>query len=233
MSTRFGGRRLSPLWRDRLTTALRGGGWTRPVLLRRLVAGALVVLAAALALLPTGHGTRVPVLVAARDLPPGTPLAPGDVLLRHFPPDTVPDGARAAVPDVAGRLLAGPARRGEPLTDVRLTGPELAALATGDPKAATVPVRLSDPDLAALLHPGAVVDVVTVGERQNQPVVLAAGATVLAVPPAGDAATEGRLVLVAMPEGVATRVAGASISQSVTVTFRQRVPAAGSSPTTT
>lgn len=232
MPTRYGGGRLSPLWRDRLATVLRGGGWTRPVLLRRLVAGALVVLAAALALLPTGHGTRVPVLVAARDLPPGTPLAPGDVLLRHFPPDAVPDGARAAVSDVAGRLLAGPARRGEPLTDVRLTGPELAALATGDPTAATVPVRLSDPELAALLHPGAVVDVVTVGERQDQPVVLAAGATVLAVPPAGDTATEGRLILVAMPEEVATRVAGASISQTVTVTFRQRIPASGNSPAT-
>lgn len=207
-------------WRERVTARLRGGGWGRPVLLRRLLAGVLVVLAAAVALLPSGDRSGVTVLVTARDLPPGTPLTSADVQLRALPRDAVPDGALVAVADVEGRLLAGAARRGEPLTDVRLTGPELADLATGDPGAATVPVRLSDPDLAALLQPGAVVDVVTLGERQDQPLVLAEGATVLAVPPAGESREQGRLVLVSMAPDAATRVAGASMSETVTVTLR-------------
>lgn len=207
-------------WRARVTAALRSGGWARPVLLRRLLAGILIVLAAVLALLPSGDRDGAGVVVAARDLPPGTPLSAADVLVRRLPPEVVPDGALAAVADVEGRLLAGAARRGEPLTDVRLTGRELADLATGDPGAATVPVRLADPDLAALLRPGAVVDVVTLGERQDQPVVLAQGATVLAVPPPGESREQGRLVLVAMAPDAATRVAGASIAETVTVTLR-------------
>ncbi len=83
----------------------------------------------------------------------------------------------------------------------------------------SVPIRLSDPDVAALLHPGATMDVVTLGERQDQPVVLARGARVLTVLAEGQAPGEqGRLVLVALDPDAETRVAGASLSQAVTVT---------------
>jgi hypothetical protein len=83
-----------------------------------------------------------------------------------------------------------------------------------------VPLRLADPGVAALLHPGVAVDVVTIGERQNEPVVLARGARVVAVLEAGTRTGErdGRLVLVALDPGAATRVAATSISQNLTVT---------------
>jgi pilus assembly protein CpaB len=123
---------------------------------------------------------------------------------------------------VLGRTLAAPVRRGEPLTDVRLTGSDLTRALSTNPDTVSVSLRLADPDVAALLRPGTAVDVVTVGERQDEPVVLARGARVLAVLEAGTHTGEraGKLVLVALDPIAATRVAAASISQTLTVTFR-------------
>jgi pilus assembly protein CpaB len=215
-----GPRTLAPLLHDRLTTAWSGSGWTRTLLLRRIAAGLLVGLAAVLALSPQA-GSKADVVVAVRDLAPGVALDATSVALRALPQEAVPDGAKRSVDGVTGRLLAAPLRRGEPITDVRLAGPELARSTTGAPDAVGVPLRLSDPDVAALLHPGATVDVVTLGERQQEPLMLASGATVLAVLDTGrSVADEGGLVLVALPPQAATRVAGASLSQPVTVTVR-------------
>lgn len=217
-----GPRALAPLLRDRLTTAWCGSGWARTLLLRRSAAGLLVALAAVLAVSPFARSDpRTEVVVAVRDLAPGVALDATAVTLRALPQDAVPDGAKRAVDGVTGRLLAAPLRRGEPITDVRLAGAELARSATGAPDAVGVPLRLSDPDVAALLHPGATVDVVTLGERQQQPVVLASGGTVLAVLGTTRSVTDdGGLVLVALPRQAATRVAAASLSQPVTVTVR-------------
>ena len=55
------------------------------------------------------------ILVAARDLPAGTTLRPGDLRTLSVPADAVPSGALRV--HAGGRVLAGPMRRGEPLTD--------------------------------------------------------------------------------------------------------------------
>ncbi|HEU0087301.1 MAG TPA: SAF domain-containing protein [Pseudonocardiaceae bacterium] len=215
-------RTLAPLLRERWQTVWRGAGFGRPLLLRRVATVLLVGLAAVLALVPvTGSAAGVPVVVAARDLAPGTVLGAGEVLLRELPATAVPVGAAQVTAAVQGRTLAAPVRRGEPLTDLRLTGSALARAVSADPAAVSVPLRLPDPDIAALLHPGAVVDVVTLGP-QGQPVVLASGARVLAVLEAATdtVAKEGRLVLVALDSTGATRVAAASLAHSVTVTVR-------------
>ncbi len=215
-----GPRTLAPLLRERWDVLWRGSGFGRTLLLRRVAAAVLVGVAAVLALTP-GKGSAVAVMVAARDLAPGTVLEAGEVTMRELPGPVVPDGAARAPATVLGRTLAAPVRRGEPLTDVRLTGPDLARTVPSSPDAVSVPLRLADPDIAALLHPGAAVDVVTVGERQDEPVVLARGARVLAVLEAGPrtGARDGRLVLVALDPVAATRVAAASLSQTLTVTL--------------
>jgi pilus assembly protein CpaB len=227
---RAAARTLAPMWRDRLAAGFRGGGWSRPVVLRRVVAALLVLLAAALALRPQ-PGTET-VVVAAKDLAPGSTLTMADVVARPVPAGLVPAGVITEPSTVAGRILTGAARRGEPITDVRLLGTEMAKLLAPDRSSAgssaTVPIRLSDPDVAELLAPGSAVDVVSVGERDSRPTVLAERATVLAVLDAtgasgiGQAAPgrQGRLVVVMLPHQAATQVAAASLSHSLTVTLR-------------
>ena len=213
-------RTLAPVLREHCDVLWRGSGFGRTLLLRRFATAVLVGLAAVLALAP--GSASVAVVVATRDLAPGTVLEITEVTLRELPPQGVPDGAAHTPGAVLGRTLAAPVRRGEPLTDVRLAGSDLARTVSTDPGAVSVPLRLADPDVATLLHPGAAVDVVTVGERQDEPVVLAHGARVLAVLDAGTrtGARDGRLVLVALDAVAATRVAAASISHALTVTVR-------------
>jgi pilus assembly protein CpaB len=208
--------RLAPRLRHRLTGLVAGPGWRRIALVRRIAAGVLAVLALLLALAPGPGSGGVPVLVAAVDLTAGVPVRSADLTVRSWPPELVPSGALHDPAAADGRVLIGAARAGEPLTDVRLAG----AAALGAPADTTaVPIRLADPGVAALLLPGSLVDVVGVGASTAEPVVLAAGASVLTVLPE-DASRSGRLVLVAMPPGPAARVAAASLAEQVAVTLR-------------
>lgn len=221
---------LDPFPIDRLRSLLRGRGWPRTMALRRIVAIALVVLAGALALRPAGAGetAQTDVVVAARDMAPGSLLTQADVSIRRLPGSVVPSGALVHRKAAIGRVLAAPVRAGEPLTDVRLVGPADTTLTTGEADAATVPVRLADPDVADLLRPGIRVDVVTLDPDHQSDPVLAENATVVTVRdtagPAGltgsDQSQAGRLVLVALPRQFATRLAAASLRQPVTVTLR-------------
>jgi Flp pilus assembly protein CpaB len=208
--------RLTPSLRDRLRSLLGSRGWPRTLALRRVTATALVLLAAALALRPgsaRGQPT-VPMLVAAHDLAPGATLGLGDVRLVDVPGDVRPPAALGSTDEVTGRVLAGVATAGEPITRARLVGPENTRLATGNPDAVAVPIRLADPAVADLLNPGARVDVVAADPRGS---LLASDATVITV--LADAKPD-RLVVVAMPRDTATKVASASLGQEVTVTLR-------------
>jgi pilus assembly protein CpaB len=209
--------RLAPRPLSRLGALVVGPGWRRVALLRRAAAGALALFALVLAVAPGSHTGGVPVVVAAADVAAGATLRPADLAVRRWPAELVPAGALRDPVGADGRVLVGAARTGEPITDARLAGP---AAALGAPAgAAAVPVRLADAGAAALLVPGSTVDVITVGAESGEPVVLAAAADVLAVLPP-DSPSAGRLVLVAMPAGVAARVAAASLTEQVAVTLR-------------
>lgn len=224
--------RLAPLPIERLRSLLRTRGWPRALALRRFVAIALVLLAGLLTLRPAGarESSQSAVLVAARDLTSGRVLTAADVTTRFLPYGVVPSGALTNPGAGVGRVLAGPVRAGEPLTDVHLVGPTAIALTSGDPTAATVPLRLADPDVADLLRPGIRVDVVTLDPDQQSNPVLAENATVVTVRDtastsgapgiAGGPGQRGRLVLVAVPRESATQLAAASLRQPVTVTLR-------------
>lgn len=194
-------------------------GWPRRLALRRLVAVLLVLAAAVLALRPQPRDENtVPMLVAARDLPPGTTLRADDVTVSHLPPSLRPRAALTTPSQATGRVLAGATTAGEPLTGARLLGTANTHLTTGDPSAAAVPFRLADPAVAALLTPGVRVDVVTVSESSDAR-VLAENAAVLTVRPADDSA-DGHLVVLALPQAEATQVAAASLGHPVAVTLR-------------
>lgn len=219
------GHSLDPSTLSRLA-ALRPD-WTRTVAARRALAGALVVLAAVAALRPDPSDGRVDVVVAARDLTPGTALTDADVHIESHSATTVPDGAQSDLDGLVGMNLAGPARRGEVITDVRLLTPRLTE-ATAGPDARVVALDLADAALLDLLRPGDVVDVLAApstlpGDQADAPPrVLAAEAVVVMVSQRSASPTSGdqRVVLVALPSRSATEVAGASLTQALTLTLR-------------
>ena len=65
-------------------------------------------------------GAPVPVLVAARDLPPGAELGRGDVALRQVPERFAPPDALTAPGDAAGAVPVAPLARGSYLTPAAL-----------------------------------------------------------------------------------------------------------------
>ena len=81
-----------------------------------------VVLAAVVAIRSDPKGDRIETVVATRDLASGVELTADDVRLENRLAATVPDGSQSNVGAVIGATLAGPARRGELLTDVLAAG---------------------------------------------------------------------------------------------------------------
>jgi Flp pilus assembly protein CpaB len=212
---------LNPSLPNRLSQWLRPD-WSRTVLARRIAAGALVMLAGVAALRPDPNDSRAHVVVASRDLGPGAALTADDVHLETRSAPTIPDGSQSDIGSVVGSTLAGPARRGEVLTDVRLLGRRLAESAAG-PDARIVPVHPADSALIDLVRPGDVVDVVAAAEGSTQatPHVVATDAIVVSVSekPKASSASNDRVVLVALPAASATAVAGAALVATVTLTL--------------
>jgi Flp pilus assembly protein CpaB len=214
---------LNPTALSRLKSGLRPD-WSRTVAARRVATGALVVLAAVAALRSDPDGDRTEIIVAVRDLAPGVELTAADVRLETRTATTVPDGSQSDVAAVVGETLAGPARRGEVITDVRLLGPRLAESAAG-PDARIVPLHLADTALLDLIRAGDVVDVLAAATsdagEDARPQVVATDAVVVLVSQKEKGAGGGsdRVVLVALPAHAANEVAGAALVQTVTLTF--------------
>jgi Flp pilus assembly protein CpaB len=198
--------------------------WTRTIAARRVAAGGLVVLAAVAALRPDPSAGRTDVVVAARDLKPGSELTADDFVIESRSATTVPDGAATETSALIGGTLVGPTRRGEVLTDVRLLGSRLAEASAG-PDARVVPLHVADPALLSLVRAGDVVDVLAVesqGVGQHdalKPRVVARGAVVVLASVTTKAPGGDGVVLVALPAQEAIDAAGASLSQAVTLTF--------------
>lgn len=227
--------------------------WRRPrapragTLLRWLTATVLLGLAAVV-LSAGSSGAADPttaVLVAARDLAPGVPLAAGDVRTADLPRADVPAGALRPGTGTLGRRLTAPARRGEPLTDVRLMGPALVRASDPGADVVAAPVRVADPGVLGLVHPGDRVDVLAVrtdpaaGSAASDPgtgdphggeggdpgsaVVVATDVVVLTVPaPSGTAVDDGALVVLATTHAVAARLAAQSVHSRLSLTVRGR-----------
>jgi Flp pilus assembly protein CpaB len=209
---------------------------------RRAVAASLAACSVALtitALSPQPAGT-VLVLAAAKDLTAGRPLTADDLRTLALPPALVPTGAlRPGRDDPVGRLLAGPTRRGEPITDVRLVGPSLLQ-GYGDGLVAA-PVRIADAASVQLLSVGDTVDVLAAetgafgrvaDASATAPLAgaraVASAARVLSMPATapddssvGDPALGGgALVVLAVTDRVAAELAGAAVTARLSVTLR-------------
>jgi pilus assembly protein CpaB len=186
---------------------------------RRLLAATLLLLAVALALRSPGSpaGETSSVVVAARDLAPGTALSASDVRVVQAPASLIPGTALRNTASATGRTLAGAAGTGEPITEARLVGARNTVLTARDPTAVVVPVRLADPAVADLVGSGSHVDVVALDPQGTVGTVLATDAVVVTV-----RHEDGKpgLVLLALPEDTATRVAATTLAREVTITLR-------------
>lgn len=193
-----------------------------PALLARRVAAALLaVVALVLALRPGPAADAAapqlqPVVVAARSLDAGRALETGDLALGRYPPGTAPAGVVAEPDMLIGRVLAGPVRPGEPLTDTRLVGPGLTSLLPDGQVAA--PVRLADLAVAGLVRTGDRVDVLATGPDATEAETLASGVRVLAAGGSGDAPAAG-LLMVAVDGTTAARLAAAATTATLTVSL--------------
>jgi Flp pilus assembly protein CpaB len=196
---------------------------------RRVAAGLLTALALVLALRPApapatdAAPPAVAVVVAGRDLAAGTGLSAPDLVVARLPPEFAPTGSVRDPADLAGRVLAGSVRAGEPLTDVRLVGAGLTALL--EPGQVAAPVRLADLAVAALVRTGDRVDVLASPPEADRAETVVAGALVLAAGASGKdgapAATDPAdgLILVAVDGATAARLAAAAASSTLTVTL--------------
>lgn len=214
------GTSLDPTMFDRLRRASRPD-WSRTPAARRVLAGGLVILAAVAAWRGDPRSDYTDVVVTVRDLSPGIQVGAADVQTEKRAVAAVPAGAHTSLDAVVGTTLAGPARRGEILTDVRLLGPRLAESAVG-PDARIVPIPLADAALMDLIRPGDVVDIVAAPTDDATGARLIATDAVVVLVSAKDtgiAARSSRVVLVALPAAAAKSVAGVALVQAVTLTL--------------
>lgn len=191
-------------------------------LARRIAAVLLAVTAVGLALRPgppagAAAPEAVPVVVAARALDGGRTLGADDLAVNHYPAGTAPSGVVADPDLLAGRVLAGAVRPGEPLTDARLVGPGLTALLPEGQVAA--PVRLADLAVAALVRTGDRVDVLATAPGAAEAEVLAAGVRVLAAGGSGEDDQAAGLLLVAVDTPTSARLAAAATGSTLTVSL--------------
>lgn len=192
----------------------------RVVLRRRRLLAALCVLVAVWAGLrsvATPAPALVRVTVAAHDLGGGRVLGPDDLTTVGFAPGSVPAGG---VRDPVGRRLAGPLRRGQPITDAALVG---AGLLRDRSDLVAVPVRLPDTAMADLLEIGDEIDLVAADPQGGPATTVARGALVLALPPPpADAAADGlpgRVVVLGLRASDVTAVSAATVTHFLTVVW--------------
>jgi pilus assembly protein CpaB len=188
---------------------------------RRLAVALLLCVAAGLAVqqLTPAPANTVAAFAAARDLPAGSTLEPGDIETLSVPPGLVPGGSFSSEAGLRGKQLAVALRKGQLLSDSQLLGPGL--LSGSPPGSAAVPLRMADPASIQLVSPGQLVNVVlTSGNDFDQPAesqVLAAAVPVLWTSAQGGKAgqwlataeTDGLIVVAAGAEQ-ARRLAGSS-----------------------
>lgn len=185
---------------------------------RRLIAVLLAAASTASVVLSVQPPPGVEILAAARDLHGGR-LSASDVMIVRLPADAVPDGVFRAGSSVTGRVVAGPVRRGEPLTNVRLLGRGLPT-AHGAGMVAT-PVRIADADVARLLSPGDVVDVLAAFEEQSDHALTVAQDVTIVTKSSGRS-TEGALLVLATTTGQAAQLAQAQSRGRLSVTIHSQ-----------
>jgi len=154
----------------------------------------------------------IAVLAAARDLTGGAVPADSDLRTLDLPTDAVPDGALRPGTDLTTRVLSGPVRSGEPLTDARFLAP--VSVPAGS---LAYPFRIDDADISALLRVGDHINLYAATSTSAESANLLARAVRVVALPSARTTTSGALIVVATSPEVATRLAQATANSKITV----------------
>jgi Flp pilus assembly protein CpaB len=175
------------------------------------VAAAAAVYFGLLALSPPPPPTTA-VLAAARDLAGGAVPADSDLRTLDLPVNAVPDGVLRPGTDLRARVLSGPVRSGEPLTDARFLAP--VSVAAGS---LAYPFRIDDADISGLLRVGDRLNLYAATSSPADSANLLARAVRVVALPTPRTTTSGALVVVATSPEVAARLAQATTNSRITV----------------
>ena len=182
-----------------------------------MVAAIAAVLTGVSAVNPEGPA-RLQVLRATSQLAGGAVINRTDLEVAEVVREDAPVGALSDPDEVIGRRLAAPVAEGQ-----MFTGLTLVSVRTALPRGRVVaPLRLADADLAALLRPGEIVDVVLADSQSAKASVVATGVRVVTIPSVAekDQAQSGALVLVEVDPAQAAVLARAAVSGTLTVIWR-------------
>jgi len=195
----------------------RAASWHRRKL--AILAAIAAVLSAVAAAAPPAPPT-LRVVRATTDLTSGAIVRSSDIAVAAVTEDALPRGALVDPTAVVGRRLIGPVADGQVLTALDLSGTSWGI----GPGHVIAPLRLADPEVAALLQPGALIDVIAADPEGSQANVVATRVRVLTVPapPASQevSAADGALVLVDVDAETATLLAEAAASTRISVVLR-------------
>ncbi|MHA2788466.1 SAF domain-containing protein [Corynebacterium sp. S7] len=201
--------------------SLRTPGYQRTLILRRVLAGALAIIA--MLSFATSTFSRDPSVVTfAAPVEVGTVLSEHDVRLTQVPEHLVPKDAVTLIDDAVGKVAATHGTEGQFLTSVQLLGEEYSAAyvthITEEFDAGShsmVPIKLAEPDIIPLLHQGDVVNIVSTNSHNGTSDTIATGGRVVFAGETGT--TNAETVLVLLPEAMANAVAAASLTSPLTV----------------
>lgn len=192
-----------------LRDLMRAARWHRRLLAG--VAAAAAVYFGLVALSPPPPPT-IAVLAAARDLPGGAVPADSDLRTLDLPTNAIPNGALKPGTDLTARVLSGPVRSGEPLTDARFLAP--VSVPAGS---LAYPFRIDDADISALLRVGDHINLYAATSTATDSANLLARAVRVVALPSPRTTTSGALIVVATTPVVATRLAQATANSKITV----------------
>jgi pilus assembly protein CpaB len=193
-----------------------GKVWRVILLRRRLIAVMLAALAVFAAVRAAQGPPTTPVPVAARSLSAGVSLSAGDLKWVDYPQSAVPSNVLASP---LGAELRQKLATGEPVTSSRVIGPTFAS---DFPGTRAFPLRISDGQSVNLISSGDLITLIGVAADGSGSDVLASDVPVLMVPEGPQylasetSASPGRIVVVAVTEEQAARLAEASFRDYVT-----------------
>jgi pilus assembly protein CpaB len=197
----------------------RAMSWHRRKL--AVIAAIAAVLTAVAAAAPTGPPT-LRVVRATGQLASGSVVSASDVEVAEVVEAALPRGALSDPAGVIGSRLVGPVADHQVLTGLDVvTVPAVAGAGH-----VIAPLRLADPDLAELVHPGALIDVIAADPEGGGARVIATAVRVLTVPPLPReddrmrSAENGVLLLVDVDPKTATLLAQAAASSRISMVLR-------------